>query len=58
LASDVICTLVLPIPGQNRGERNVTTDNFFTSVDPANQLKNKKSTLVWDNEAKQKRNST
>jgi hypothetical protein len=42
LASDVICTLVQPISGQDRGGRNVT-DNFFTSVDLANQLKNK----IW-----------
>ena len=34
LASDVICTLVLPISGQDRGGRNVTTDNFFMSVNP------------------------
>jgi hypothetical protein len=46
LASDVICTLVQPISGQDRGWRNVTTDNFFTSVDLPNQLKNKKLTLV------------
>jgi len=46
LASDVVCTLVQSISGQDRGERNVTTDNFFTSVDLANQLKNKKFTLV------------
>jgi hypothetical protein len=41
LASDVICTLVQPISGQDRGGRNVTTDNFFMSVDLANQLKTK-----------------
>jgi hypothetical protein len=46
LASDVICTLVQPISGQDRGRRNVTTDYFFMSVDHANQLKNKKLTLV------------
>jgi len=46
LTSDVICALVQPISGQDRGGRNVTTDNFFTSVDLANQLKNKKFTLV------------
>jgi hypothetical protein len=46
LASDVVCTLVQPISGQDRGGRNVTTDNFFTSVELANQLKNKKLTLV------------
>jgi hypothetical protein len=45
LASDVVCTLVQPISGQDRGGRNVTTDNFFTSVDLANQQKNKKLTL-------------
>jgi hypothetical protein len=44
--SDVVCTLVQPISGQDRGGRNVITDNFFTSVDLANQLKNKKLTLV------------
>jgi hypothetical protein len=38
--------LVQPISGQDRGGRNVTTDNFFTPVDLANQLKNKKLTLV------------
>jgi len=46
LASDVVCTLVQPVSGQDRGGRNVTTDNFFTSVDFANQPKNKKLTLV------------
>jgi len=46
LARDVVCTLVQPISGQGRGGRNVTTDNFFASVDHANQLKNKKLTLV------------
>jgi hypothetical protein len=46
LASNVVCTLVQPISGQDRGGRNVTTDNFFTSVDLTNQLKNKKLTLV------------
>jgi hypothetical protein len=46
LASDVVCTLVQPISGQDRGWKNVTTDNFFTSVDLANQLKSKKLTLV------------
>jgi hypothetical protein len=46
LASDVICTSVQPISGQDRGGRNVTTDNFFMSVDLPNQLKNKKFTLV------------
>jgi hypothetical protein len=46
LASDVVCTLVQPISGQDRGGRNVTTDNFFTSVDLENQLNNKKFTLV------------
>jgi hypothetical protein len=29
LASDVVCTLVQSISGQDRGGRNVTTDNFF-----------------------------
>jgi hypothetical protein len=42
---DVVCTLVQPISGHDRGGRNVT-DNFFTSVELANQLKNKKLTLV------------
>jgi hypothetical protein len=46
LASDIVCTLVQPISGQDRGGRHVTTDNFFTSVDLANQVKNKKLTLV------------
>jgi len=45
LAGDVVCTLVQPISGQDRSGQNVTTDNFFTSVDLANQLKNKKLTL-------------
>jgi hypothetical protein len=36
--------LVQPISGHDGGGRNVTTDNFFTSVDLANQLK--KKTLV------------
>jgi hypothetical protein len=45
LASDVVCTLVQPISGQDRGGKNLTTDNFFTSVDLAYQLKNKKLTL-------------
>ena len=40
LASDV-CKLVQPISGQDRGGRNVIKDNFFTSVDLANQLKKK-----------------
>jgi hypothetical protein len=39
-------TLFQPISGQDRGGRNVTTDNFFTYVDLAHQLKNKKLTLV------------
>jgi len=46
LASDVDCKFVLPVSGQDRGGRKVTTDNFFTSVDLANQLKNKTLTLV------------
>ena len=48
LTSDVVCTLVQPISGQDRGGRNVTTYNFLTSVDLANQpkKKNKKLTLV------------
>ena len=36
LASDVVCTLVQPISGQDRGGRNVTADNFFTSFVLAN----------------------
>ena len=58
LASDVLCTFVQPISGQDRGGRNLTKDNFFTSIDLANQPKNKKIETYWDNEAKQKRNST
>jgi len=46
LASDVVCTLVQPVSGQDRGGRNVITENFFTSVDLADQLKNKELTLV------------
>ena len=46
LSSDVVCTLVQPISGQDRGGQNVTTDNYFTSVDLADQVKNKKLTLV------------
>ena len=45
LASDVVCTLVQPISGQQSG-RNVTTDNFFTSVDLPNCLKDRSLTLV------------
>jgi hypothetical protein len=47
--------LVQPISGQDRGGQKLTTDNFFTFVDLANQPKNKKLSF-WDNEAKQKRN--
>ena len=39
------CTLVQPISGQ-QGGRNVTTDNFFTSVDLSNRLKYRTLTLV------------
>ena len=46
LTNDVVCRLVQPISGQDRGGRNVATDNFFTSVDLANQLKNKKLTVI------------
>ena len=46
LVSDVVCTLVQPISGRDRGGRNVTTDHCFMSVDHANQLKNQKLTLV------------
>jgi len=46
LTSDVICTLVQPISGQDRAGQNVTTDNFFMSVHLENQLKNKKLTHV------------
>jgi hypothetical protein len=36
------------VSDQDRGGRNVTTDNFFTSIGLANLLKNKKKlTLVW-----------
>jgi hypothetical protein len=45
-ARGFVCTLVQPISGQDRGGQNVTTDNFFTSVELTNQLKNKKLTLV------------
>jgi hypothetical protein len=38
--------LVQLISGLDRAGRNVTTDNFFTSVDLANQLKNKILSLV------------
>ena len=58
LATDVICKLVQPISGQDRGGRNVTINNFFTSVDLENQLKNKKIYTCWENEEKQKKNST
>ena len=44
-ASDVVCTLVQPISVQ-QGGRNVTTDNFFTSVDLSNCLKDRSLTLV------------
>jgi hypothetical protein len=40
LASDVVCTLIQPISGQDRGGQNVKTI-FFSFVDLANQLKNK-----------------
>jgi len=52
LASDVVCTLVQPISGQDRDRRNVTTDHFFMSVDHANQLKKQKIDTCWDNESK------
>jgi hypothetical protein len=58
LTSDVVCTLVQPISGQNRGGRNVTTDNFFMSVDLFKSTEKQKIDTCWDNEAKQKRNST
>ena len=58
LASDVDCTLVQPISGQDRGGGNVTADNFFTSVDLENRLKYKKIDTCRDNEAKQNKNST
>ena len=57
LANDVVCTFVQPISGQDRGGQSITTDNFFTSVGLANQLKNKKIDTCWDNEAKQQRYS-
>jgi hypothetical protein len=38
--------LVQPISCQEKSGRNVTTDKFFVSVELANQLKNKKLTLV------------
>ena len=46
MAKDVVCTLVQPISGQDRDMRNITKDNFFTSIDLENQPKNKKLTLV------------
>jgi len=52
LTSDVVCALVQPISGQYRGGQNVTADNFFTSVDLANQLKKQKIDTCWDSEAK------
>ena len=52
LASDVLCTLVQPISAQDRDGRNVTTDNFFTSVDLANQLKNKKKLTLLGKRSK------
>jgi len=55
LASDVVCTLVEPIYGQDRGGRTVKTDNFFTSIDLANQLNNKKLTLVGTMKQKKKK---
>jgi len=56
LSSDVVCTLVQPVSGQDRGGRNGKTDNFFTSIDLENQMNNKKLTLVG--KMKQKKNST
>ena len=44
-ASDVVCTLVQPISGQ-QGGRNMTTDNFFTSVHLFKRLKDRSLTLV------------
>jgi len=46
LASDVVSTLVEPVSDQDRGGRNLTRDNFFTSVGLENQVKNTKLTLV------------
>jgi len=46
LVSDVVCTLVQPIYGQDRGGRNVTTGNFFMSFHLAYRLKNKTLTLI------------
>ena len=45
LASDVVCMLAQPISG-HQGGQNVTTDNFFTSVDLSNRLKDRSLTLV------------
>jgi hypothetical protein len=47
LASDIVFSLVQPISGQGTGGQNLTTDNFFTSVDLENQPKNKQLTLFW-----------
>jgi hypothetical protein len=55
LASDIVFSLVQPISGQDRGGQNLTTDNFFTSVDLANQPKKQKIDTFWDNEKKKKR---
>jgi hypothetical protein len=43
MANDIVCTLAQPISGRDRGGRNVTTDNFFTSVDLANKVETDKS---------------
>jgi len=54
LASDVVCTLVQPISGQDRGERKIVSLRLLTL-----QMNRKaKIDTCWDNEAKQKRNST
>ena len=57
LASDIVCMLVQPISGQ-QGGRHVTTDNFFTSVDFFNRLKDRSLTLVGTMKQNKKEIST
>lgn len=46
LATTVVCELIDALPEQQRRGRNVTTDNFFTSKELADRLKDKRMTLV------------